>query len=1056
MASSLKAPKQWMLQSDADVTQFESWRNNLLFTLSLDDNYKPFLKSDATWGKKTKANPKRGFTDTENGQTADQKVYLLELMLGQIANYSPINRSTITKNSTSLASVWSAIRQHLNIEANGARVLDLANMTLIPGERPEVLYERLLAFVDDNLMRADGGIKHHGENIADDEELTPTIENMIVVIWLQLLHKDLPKKVKDRYATDLKSMSLASIKSEISSALDSLLEEVQVSQDSRAMRASAISNGREWRDPRSRDWRESRNQGWSDGKSREGKNTPGRYKSNQEREDPECPLCVAAKRPYVNHHLSGCRYLPEKDRKYITRARSSTIESGDEEENDRHSDTYDNAGAACARSVDIPPTARRVPVESSPFLDVYYKHHSVRITIDSGGTANFIRRDVAVKLNVNIRKHSQYSHQADGSSPLKIVGETTITFSFKHHRLVLEALVAQDLDEEILGGIPFMNSNDIWIRPRHKFVAIGDDKYYYSNENSPALSSKRLVAETIRCPESLTVWPGEFVEVPVPEDFYGQDVALEPRTDTPVNSKCSDSQIWPQPQIIKCNDNVLRIPNLSESPKSIKKGEHFCQIRNVSVLCNTQVIEHAPDQSSSTTKKHIKDDSLAYKDISIDPQNITPLEYSERFKSICESYSHVFNTKFRGYNGRDGAVKAIVNMGPVLPPQRKGRMPLYNKDKLLLLQNKFDELEELGVFEKPENIGVNVEYLNSSFLVRKPRGGYRLVTDFADVGRYSKPQPSLLPDMDSTLRSIAQWKYLIQTDLCKAYFQIPLDPSSMKYCGVATPFKGIRVYARSAMGMPGSESALEEVMCRVLGSMIEAGKVVKLADNLYCGANSLSELCNIWEELLKALSRNNLHLSASQTVINPKSTNILGWVWTQGILSASPHSICTLSTCKLPETVTQLRSFVGAYKVLSRVMPMCAEVMAPFDNMTAGRPSSEKLTWSSQSIAAFEKAQAHISSKSTNITIPQKSDKLWIVLDAATRKPALGSTLYLERPGEKKLRIGGFFSAKLNSNQIDWLPCEREALCAGSSVKYFQSYIIQSEHKTACLTDKRP
>ena len=102
------------------------------------------------------------------------------------------------------------------------------------------------------------------------------------------------------------------------------------------------------------------------------------------------------------------------------------------------------------------------------------------------------------------------------------------------------------------------------------------------------------------------MWPGEFVEVPVPEDFYGQDVALEPRMDTPVNSKCSDSQIWPQPQIIKCNDNVLRIPNLSESPKSIKKGEHFCQIRNVSVLCNTQVIEHAPDQSSSTTKKHIR------------------------------------------------------------------------------------------------------------------------------------------------------------------------------------------------------------------------------------------------------------------------------------------------------------------------------------------------------------------------------------------------------------------------------------------------------------------
>ena len=39
----------------------------------------------------------------------------------------------------------------------------------------------------------------------------------------------------------------------------------------------------------------------------------------------------------------------------------------------------------------------------------------------------------------------------------------------------------------------------------------------------------------------------------------------------------------------------------------------------------------------------------------------------------------------------------------------------------------------------------------------------------------------------------------------------------MKYCGVATPFRGIGVYTRSAIGMSGSETALEELMCRVLG-----------------------------------------------------------------------------------------------------------------------------------------------------------------------------------------------------------------------------------------------
>ena len=54
-------------------------------------------------------------------------------------------------------------------------------------------------------------------------------------------------------------------------------------------------------------------------------------------------------------------------------------------------------------------------------------------------------------------------------------------------------------------------------------------------------------------------------------------------------------------------------------------------------------------------------------------------------------------------------------MGPVEPPQRKGRVPQYSRDQLDLLQSKFDELEAQGVFRCP-NLKVVVEYLNPSFL----------------------------------------------------------------------------------------------------------------------------------------------------------------------------------------------------------------------------------------------------------------------------------------------------------------------------------------------------
>ena len=144
----------------------------------------------------------------------------------------------------------------------------------------------------------------------------------------------------------------------------------------------------------------------------------------------------------------------------------------------------------------------------------------------------------------------------------------------------------------------------------------------------------------------------------------------------------------------------------------------------------------------------------------------------------------MFDPNYAGYNGHVGPFGAVVNMGPVQPPQRKGHIQQYARNQLVELQAKFDELETMGVFVRPEDVPVNVEYLNPSFLIKKRSGGHRLVTAFSDVGRYSKPQPFLMPDVDGTLRKIAQRQYIATTDLSNAFYQIPLFRESMKYCGV--------------------------------------------------------------------------------------------------------------------------------------------------------------------------------------------------------------------------------------------------------------------------------
>ena len=90
-----------------------------------------------------------------------------------------------------------------------------------------------------NLLVANGLVTHHGTHVTFDEELTITLENMVVLTWLKLLHSDLLALVKQRYCTELISKTPASMKPEISQALDSLLEKIRSIADTKVLRTTA-------------------------------------------------------------------------------------------------------------------------------------------------------------------------------------------------------------------------------------------------------------------------------------------------------------------------------------------------------------------------------------------------------------------------------------------------------------------------------------------------------------------------------------------------------------------------------------------------------------------------------------------------------------------------------------------------------------------------------------------------------------------------------------------------------------------------------------------------
>ena len=113
MTQQFRPPKQWSLTENESITSFANWQSNMLYHLSLNNEFANFLSSE--WQKKSSSN--RGLTDdlesTPDRKTAVQKNIGLERMLGLIAQFVPsLLRNEIIKKSTSLSWIWQRIRKY--------------------------------------------------------------------------------------------------------------------------------------------------------------------------------------------------------------------------------------------------------------------------------------------------------------------------------------------------------------------------------------------------------------------------------------------------------------------------------------------------------------------------------------------------------------------------------------------------------------------------------------------------------------------------------------------------------------------------------------------------------------------------------------------------------------------------------------------------------------------------------------------------------------------------------------------------------------------------------
>jgi hypothetical protein len=235
---------------------------------------------------------------------------------------------TLTNNldqlSTSFSWMLSYLEQHYHIQKSGAHFLSISEIKFNPSDSYENFYMELHGAVEDSL-RKQGELLlfRNSEPLEADEEMSPTLENMVVLLWLERIDPRLPKKVSATFAHQMVgNTSLRDLQPIISARLPSLLQELDEAAANRASLQAA-------------DIPDADATIAASSFSNRGRNRNQRRSNNQRGKQLNkfCRICFLLHKGspniYTSHNITTCMKLSERDKQEMARGAAVTL---DEEE----------------------------------------------------------------------------------------------------------------------------------------------------------------------------------------------------------------------------------------------------------------------------------------------------------------------------------------------------------------------------------------------------------------------------------------------------------------------------------------------------------------------------------------------------------------------------------------------------------------------------------------------------------------------------------------------------------------------------------------------------
>ena len=409
--------------------------------------------------------------------------------------------------------------------------------------------------------------------------------------------------------------------------------------------------------------------------------------------------------------------------------------------------------------------------------------------------------------------------------------------------------------------------------------------------------------------------------------------------------------------------------------------------------------------------------------------------FGSQYSKLLECYNDITVPNFHQKKTAHDVTHHIVTKGPAVHARPRRLAP----DKLKAAKAEFEQLLQLGIIRPSDS-----NWASPIHMVPKQNGDFRVCGDYRRLNAASSEDLYPLPHLQDITSQIQGKSVFAKLDLIRAYHQIPVEQADIKKTAVTTPF-GLFEFLRVPFGLKNAAQTFQRFMNQVLRGL---DFCVTYIDDVLIASSSDTEHMQHLEQVFERFRQYGIVINPIKCQFGKASVNFLGHNISASGITPLPEKVEAISSFPIPQTMKQLRQFLGMVNFYRRFLPNCAEVLAPLTNLLSSVKNCN-VTLSPEATRAFGKIKKMLAD-ATNLSCVVPAAELCVACDASSQ--AVGAVLQQNVDGHWKPI--SFFSKKLSGAETRYSTFGRELYAAYAAVRHFR-HLLEGR-KFHILSDHRP